>query len=478
MLFNSGQFLFFFLPVVVTIFFVIGSCGWREIAAAWLALASLVFYGWENPSRLIPIILVSATFNYIMGVFLASTRNKVLLFISVGANLLVLSYFKYIHFIISSINDILNINIIDVKVSLPIGISFFTFTQIAFLVDTQRGEARETKAGHYLLFVTYFPHLIAGPIIHHKEMMPQFARPETYKPRLENIALGFSYFAAGLFKKTVLADGISDYVSPIFSAASKGQPLLASEAWIGVLSYTLQIYFDFSGYSDMAIGLAKIMGIDFPLNFNSPYKSASIIDFWRRWHMTLSRFLRDYLYFPLGGNRKSSVRRYANLMITMVLGGLWHGASWNFVVWGAIHGFALLINHAWRNLAGKATVVMIWPIGWALTMFVAIFAWVPFRAESFSETWLLWKDMFGFGASGKPVLSNALSHSVRWIIVLFSIALLFPNTQEIMNKSYARFRFLLWRPTLPWAVAFGLTFGLGIAAMEMQNSSQFLYFRF
>jgi D-alanyl-lipoteichoic acid acyltransferase DltB (MBOAT superfamily) len=258
---------------------------------------------------------------------------------AIAVNLILLGYFKYANFFADNLNHFAGTALPIGQVILPLGISFFTFTQIAFLVDTYQGKVKEFNFVHYTLFVTYFPHLIAGPVLHHKEMMPQFAKRNVCHLNWDNVAVGLSIFVLGLAKKVLIADSLAEFATPIFSAvAAGGQPMLF-EAWIGALAYTLQLYFDFSAYSDMAIGISLMFNVRLPMNFNSPYKATSIIDFWRRWHMTLSRFLRDYLYIPLGGSRNGKAQRYLNLMITMLLGGLWHGAGWTFVIWGGLHGF-------------------------------------------------------------------------------------------------------------------------------------------
>ena len=354
MLFNSYEFIFLFLPIVLLGFHLIGKQGHHRVAIAWLVGASLFFYGWWNPAYLL-LMLFSVLFNYSVGVSLSNTSgrkllSKTILTIGVSVNLAILGYFKYANFFVDNLNALSGTNLILNEVILPLAISFFTFQQIAYLVDAYRGKTKEYNFLHYCLFVTFFPQLIAGPIVHHKEMLPQFAKDAVYKLRSKHLAIGITIFALGLFKKVVLADGVSVYATPVFNAAEAGVMLTFFEAWGGALAYTFQLYFDFSGYSDMAIGIARMFGIRLPLNFNSPYKATSIIDFWRRWHITLSRFLRDYLYIPLGGSRKGRVRRYINLMTTMILGGLWHGAGWTFLLWGALHGFYLMINHAKRFL--------------------------------------------------------------------------------------------------------------------------------
>jgi D-alanyl-lipoteichoic acid acyltransferase DltB (MBOAT superfamily) len=494
MLFNSAQFIFGFLPAVLIGFFLLGWLGFRQAAIGWVFLGSLVFYGWDNPWRLLPLILASATFNFIVGRAMMSVGGPRLLYVGVGGNLLLLGVFKYAAFVLTSIETATGLAMPHFDIPLPIGISFYTFTQIAFLVDVHRKVAREYQPLKYGLFVTYFPHLIAGPILHHKEMMPQFDNPEIFRPRLTSLLHGLAWFSAGLFKKVIFADGIAAYVDAPMKAAAAGS-VGFGDAWVGILSYTLQIYFDFSGYSDMAIGLALMMGITFPLNFDSPYKATSPIDFWRRWHMTLSRFLRDYLYIPLGGNRKGPLRRHLNLLITMVLGGLWHGASWNFAIWGAIHGLGLLFNHRWRDVAARIGIVLPREIGWAMTIVLVIFAWVPFRADTLHASLTLWQTMLGLHGFAMPTL--VLSSTVvtetgfavtstasvltvaTWIAGLFAIALFAPNTQEIFaldwrSLSPARLR---WRPSAPWAIAAGSLFGIAVAGM-ISKPTVFLYFRF
>ncbi len=387
MLFNSYSFIFCFLPLTLIGFFIL-SYFRHFYGSVWLVLASLTFYAVWDP-RYVILLLGSIGFNFMIGsglTRLQSTRKgKILLSTAITANLAALAYFKYAGFLVENFDTLSGLAVSIPKIVLPLGISFFTFTQIAYLVDTARGKSEELNLVRYFLFVTYFPHLIAGPILHHAEMMPQFRRPETYRFDTAKFSTGLVIFTIGLFKKSILADGISAFVGPVFSAADSGTSLTLLDSWAGALSYTFQIYFDFSGYSDMAIGLSWMFGIGLPLNFNSPYKSTSIIEFWRRWHMTLSRFLRDYLYFSLGGNRRGRVRRYANLFGTMVIGGLWHGAGWTFIAWGMLHGLYLIINHAWLGARDTRPVLerrLVAPAGWLLTFLAVVVGWVFFRAES------------------------------------------------------------------------------------------------
>jgi len=306
-----------------------------------------------------------------------------------------LCYYKYANFFIQDASLIFGTHTEQLNIVLPLGISFFTFTQIAFVVDVYRGKVEEFKFHNYLLFVTYFPHLIAGPILHHKQMMPQFARKETLVPQWGNIAAGITIFILGLTKKVLIADEFSDYVKSVFDMAEQGHIPSIFEAWVGSLAYTFQLYFDFSAYSDMAIGLSLLFNVRLPLNFNSPYKAKNIIDFWRRWHITLSTFLRDYLYIPLGGNRHGETRRQINLMATMILGGLWHGAGWTFIAWGCLHGIYLVINHVWRAICRNMPALHRIPCAGAITFLAVVVAWVLFRSESFRAALTILNSMAG-----------------------------------------------------------------------------------
>src|ERR1700676_1815358 len=347
MLFNSYPFIFLFLPIVLIGYFALVRLN-HLAPVICLALASLVFYSVSN-WQFVLLLIASVAFNYVIGLLLIAKRlgpaaRLAAVTAGVAGDLLVLGTFKYAGFLAANLNALFATGL-TVNILLPVGISFYTFTQIAFLVDAYRGNVARYALPHYALFVTYFPHLIAGPILHHRDMIPQFERKETKRPDPHLILCGLIIFAIGLFKKTCLADGIQPLVALAFGPTAPS----FDQAWIGALAYTFQLYFDFSGYSDMAIGISLMFGIFLPLNFNSPYKASSIIDFWRRWHITLSQFLRDYLYIPLGGNRHGRSLRYVNLMVTMGLGGLWHGAAWTFVAWGVLHGAYLCINHAWNN---------------------------------------------------------------------------------------------------------------------------------
>jgi len=483
MLFNSAPFLFAFLPVVLLVFFLLGSCDYRTLAIGWLAVASLAFYGWDDPFRLLPIIGFSIVFNFVIGWMILRRPSRRLLAIGICADLLLLGYFKYAGFLAEMITAATGIVVPNPDVALPIGISFFTFTQIAFLVDASRGEAREYEPLHYMLFVTFFPHLIAGPIYHHKEIMPQFERREIYRLDISSLSVGLTWFAIGLAKKVLLADPVAQYGTPIFAAAAAGNQIGFVDGWIAVLSFTLQLYFDFSGYSDMAIGLALMIGVRLPLNFNSPYKATSLIDFWRRWHMTLSRFLRDYLYIPLGGNRKGPRRRHVNLMVTMLLGGLWHGAAWNFVIWGCIHGLGLVLNHGWRKVAEARQLAIPYPLAWAITFVFVMLAWVPFRAANLQSTLIIWKSVAGMNGllPAQSVVAGQLAGAASWIAGLLALALFAPNTQQLMSYSgetFDRLKEPIRWPGWKWAVAAGLLFGASVVLIIAERPTEFLYFRF
>ena len=346
MLFNSYVFIFFFLPLTFFIYFFLGkrnSLG----SKAFLVFASLFFYSWWNIAYL-PLILTSMGVNYLLGRHLAVQKKKkssfdgrLLLTLGILFNLGLLGYYKYADFFLENINTLLNTHWGLLHLALPLAISFYTFQQIAYLVDSYRNETREYDFLNYAVFVTFFPQLIAGPIVHHAEMMPQFANEKNRRINYQHIAAGLFVFAIGLFKKVVIADTFAQWANIGFDQAPT---LTMIDAWATSLSYTFQLYFDFSGYTDMAIGAALLFNIKLPINFNSPYKALSIQDFWRRWHITLSRFLRDYLYIPLGGNRSSKHRIYLNLFLTFLLGGIWHGAGWTFVLWGALHGAAMMLH--------------------------------------------------------------------------------------------------------------------------------------
>jgi alginate O-acetyltransferase complex protein AlgI len=521
MLFNSFEFISVFMPVTILGFVVLGRMH-AALAGGWLTIASLFFYGWWNP-RYVALLVGSIVFNYALSTWIARAsiesrrpRQKLLLTIAIAVDLLVLGYYKYANFFVSNVNALASTHWTIGQIILPLGISFFTFTQISFLVDTYRGEVTTRNFLHYALFVTYFPHLIAGPVLHHSEMMPQFARAATYRLHAENLAVGFAIFSIGLFKKVIVADNVAFYSTAAFDSAASGAALTLPIAWAGVLAYTLQLYFDFSGYSDMALGLSRVFGINLPLNFNSPYQATNIIEFWRRWHMSLSRFLRDYLYVPLGGGRTGSARRYLNLFLTMLLGGLWHGAGWTFVFWGGLHGLYLAVNHGWHALRRrrghdltKSTVLGRY-LARTVTFLAVVVAWVFFRASTFDSALRVLKGMAGMNGLALPlediaslqrVVAFPILFDLNWpynpfrvllgvLGVLLLVAWFAPNTQQIMNRydraihPYAERTEadlvlpLRWCPTLPMAFLVALAFFVSVLGLITEAPSPFLYFQF
>lgn len=491
MLFNSYVFLFAFLPLMLAAVVLARRSG-RLATVVVLIAASLVFYGWFVPSY-VAMLLASALFNYMISLILRRRPGSGLLALGVAANLLLLGVFKYLDFLIGTINGALSADWPLTHILLPLAISFFTFQQIAYLVDVRRGLAEPPGLPDYLLFVCFFPQLIAGPIVHHREMIPQFHRSTFGVITSATLVTGMSWFAIGLAKKTLFADQLAPIADRIFGLSAAGAELSLFEAWFGTLAFAFQIYFDFSGYSDMAIGLAILFGVMLPINFNAPYKATSIIEFWRRWHMTLSRFLRDYLYIALGGNRSGRARRHANLMITMVLGGLWHGAAWTFVIWGGLHGLYLMLNHAWWRFG----LPLPRAVGWLLTMIAVCFAWTFFRAEGFGTALRIVEGMAGLNGvtlaadhqallgpvgnflaglgvrfEGLPVLSLT---DFPIFAALIAFVVLAPTAQHLM--AWRSDTMSVQRAVGVWqASAAGVVLALGITGIG--QASQFIYFQF
>jgi len=392
MLFNSYEYIFLFLPLTFFVYFYLNSKRLTEASKGFLVLSSLFFYSWWNVVYL-PVILSSMLVNYTIGRSFSKDRSKkvskkTILTIGILFNLFLLGYFKYMDFFIENINFVTDANFSTLNLVLPLAISFFTFQQIAYLVDSYRNETHEYDFLNYSLFVTFFPQLIAGPIVHHKEMMPQFANVKNKVKNYRNISLGIFVFSIGLFKKVAIADTFAVWANNGFDKAGV---LTFIEAWATSLSYTFQLYFDFSGYTDMAIGAALLFNIRLPINFNSPYKALNIQDFWRRWHMTLSRFLRDYVYIPLGGNKDGEYKTYANLFATFLVGGIWHGAGWTFIVWGVLHGIAMITHRIYSRLGFKMNKIL----AWIITFNFINITWVFFRAKDLESAFFMLEAMFG-----------------------------------------------------------------------------------
>ncbi|MHA1597499.1 MAG: MBOAT family O-acyltransferase [Alphaproteobacteria bacterium] len=515
MLFNSHVFIFLFLPIIFIGFRVLSRYAPLDVAIAWLVVGSLVFYGWWNPAYLW-LILGSIGFNYGVGEWMgrrARAHRRPLLVIGVVGNLSVLGYFKYYGFFLDTVATLSGGDLVAENILLPLAISFFTFQQITYLVDLYQDKVEDHNFLHYMLFVIFFPQLIAGPIVHHTEILPQIKQARFMTFYWGDLAKGLAVFSIGLFKKVGIADQVALYSTPIFDAAATGTAPALVEAWMAAIAYTFQIYFDFSGYSDMAIGLALMFGVVLPLNFDSPYKASSIIDFWRRWHMTLSRFLRDYLYFPLGGGRGGNARHLRNVMLVMLLGGLWHGAGWTFIVWGGLHGLYIVINHGWRQVRPGETGIVEAYMGRSLTLLAVIVAWVVFRAGDWNAATSMLSGMAGLNGvtlnythfaplnAVWPIADWLAANGVRFdIIPVFSgrnqvalyAALLvmvwfLPNTQQIVSlhrgrklqsapKVYTRRHWWGWQPSAVWGIAMAALFLAGVYSLG--GTSEFLYFQF
>lgn len=481
MLFNSYEFLFFFLPLVLGFYYLSAALGKPWLSRATLLLSSLFFYAYWDV-RYLPILITSIGFNYVFGgcILRSLNKKKAWLLTGIFLNLLLLFCFKYSLFALSIFGIFSGIRVDIPQIVLPLGISFFTFTQIAFLVDAYQQKVEILTPASYGLFVTVFPHLIAGPVLHHRDMMSQFQDSKTYQWNAKNVTHGIVFFTIGLTKKVLIADQLAPLVRRVFDATELIPTFL--DAWGGALAYTLQLYFDFSGYSDMAIGLGLLFNVHLPINFDSPYKAKSIIEFWRRWHITLSVFLRDYLYIPLGGNRRGS--HLFNLFLTMLLGGLWHGAGWTFVLWGALQGIYLVINHVVRNRLYFPTA-----LSWPLTLIAVIVGWVIFRSADLERAMILLQGMLGLhGLVLHETAAKLLAHwplvdihtalglvgklaltGKEWggLIVLLIIVLTMPNSNEIQKK---------FQPNRITGFIAGCLFIYCI--LNLNKISEFLYYKF
>lgn len=544
MLFNSAGFLFGFAPIAVLVFYLVGKFS-RVSAIRWLIVVSIVFYGWWRPLNVL-IIGPSVLVNYVLARALlrlnqnehSRRTSKVVLVLGILFNVVFLGVFKYTDFVAGTINDVFGAHLVLLHIILPLGISFITFQKIAFLIDVQAERIKSFTFQDFCTFVLFFPQLIAGPIVHYREMMPQFhATSCRFKP--ENVAVGLTLLLFGLFKKVVLADKMAPLVTPIYEHAVAGAHIPFLAAWMAAIGFTLQIYFDFSGYTDMALGLARLFGIKLPPNFNSPLRASNIIDFWLRWHMTLTRFLTAYIYNPLAitltrrrlakgrpgfGGRNTTLGAFVSLLmgptlLTMCIAGIWHGAGYGFVVWGLLHGIYITINHAWRLAA-----VRLWPdkpsydrfmkpVGQLVTFITVSATMIFFRAPTITSALDLVKGIVGMSGLGVPqdLLGRlgplaGILHSIgvvgeagsgqdflstgRWICVLMFIALALPNTLQILDRyepalgvrprpaglSIGKIRILEWSPSLSWAIAMSAV--AAIAFVSILGPSDFLYWQF
>lgn len=503
MLFNSYQFMFGFLPVALFVFFLLSRTKTPVAQLIWLAVWSCVFYAYWKKSYLF-VLLCSVLVNYCVARCLMAKKSKLIFALGICFNIAVIMYFKYTGFLLENFNAITQANFYVPHIVLPLGISFITFQKIAYLVDVYRGKVVEKNFLRYLVFISFFPQLIAGPIVHYNPLMSQFSVNKPKRMRYENMVIGITLFIIGLSKKELLADTLSTYADPAFSASMASVHLTFFESWIGILAYTFQIYFDFSGYSDMAIGLARMFGIRLPVNFNSPYKSINIIEFWRRWHITLSHFLRDYVYIPLGGNRKGEFRKFVNLMATMLIGGLWHGANWTFVIWGGIHGSLLTVNHLWRECCEKLgwhrirDVFLYKAFAFGTTFFFVAVAWVFFRIPNRAAAKFMLEGMMGMHGFSVPdnsylyQISNRITaiwnHDVVMVpmmllLVVMGIAWLMPNSQQLVRyripwTSPQWMQVLMFKPGVLSFIDSMVLFYVCLIFMSDMNFKPFTYFAF
>jgi alginate O-acetyltransferase complex protein AlgI len=467
-LFNSYDFIFRFLPLALVLYFLAARFAWTRLASGILVVMSLVFYAFRD-WHIVFVLLVSIFFNYSLGYFLNKRQNGLILFIGIAGNLIALGYFKYTNFIIGILNSVSGQNLPLLGVALPLGISFYTFTQIAFLVDIAQGEIREVNLPRYLQFIAFFLHLISGPIVHYGDVSQQLTRPEAKRWNYENVNTGVLLFSLGLSKKVLIADMCAPWANAVFDSVAP--PVGCLQAWFGALAYTMQLYFDFSGYTDMAIGMALFFNVRLPENFNSPYKSVSIIDFWQRWHMTLSQFLRDYVYTPLAFAFRTLPMQVASILLTMLLCGLWHGAGWTFLLWGAYHGVLLMLVYWWQSFRRPM------PAGIARSItFIAVIAgWVLFRARDVSFAISVLASMLSFPNTGAKSLSGSHIDLLHWsmlaaLVVFVNAA---PNSKEWIDSGKIRG----WHSVLAGALVFTCLLFMR-TTFQTGGQSKFIYFQF
>ena len=502
MIFNSLEFIAIFLPIAFGGFLLAARVGGRETLPTYIAIVSVIFYA-QFSSMLALILCVSVAFNYCAGAAIIRARKNGsgaagIMTGAIIANIFALGYFKYTNFLIDVANDLGALGIDHLNIILPVGISFYTFVQIGYLVDCYSGQIEERPTlARYAVFAAFFPAVTAGPLVLSREMLGQMNGWKAFEPR--RLGVGVAIFAAGLFKKVVLADAIAPFANGAFDGVAAGVAIDAITAWTGSVAYALQLYFDFSGYSDMAIGLGLIFGLRLPLNFNSPFKATSISEFWRRWHMTMTRFFTTYLYTPMAvrGMRKAMANQSSRssrfvmtaggpVLFTFIVAGIWHGAGWTFVVYGLIHGVALAINHAWREFKMPEISEI---TGWALTMGVVISGLVVFRAPDMATAISIWMQMWSFGlldpAAGTQMVQLDLINAAGFITVLGAIVMLMPNTQELVGSDRITSdgtitdrlpEALRWRPSWGWAVTAGVLVVIGVGKIGADSS--FLYYQF
>ncbi|MDR3533790.1 MAG: MBOAT family protein [Rhodopila sp.] len=459
MLFNSQVFIVFFLPAVLGLYYALSAR--RAARQTLVILASLGFYAWWDV-RFVPLLAGLTVANWLIARWFGAARHRWIPILGVVLNLAALALFKYADFFRGTVFDLLGDSWHPWDLILPLGISFFVFQKISYLIDLRRGDRHIYSFLDFCMFVTFFPQLIAGPLVRHNEIIPQFDADPRRPAMWENLSRGFILFLIGVTKKVALADTLAMLADPLFHQALLA-PLSAAQAWTAAAAYTLQIYFDFSGYSDMALGLALMFGFQLPFNFDAPYRARSVRDFWRRWHMTLSRFLRDYLYVPLGGNRGSSSRQAVNVIATMLLGGLWHGANWTFVAWGGLHGVALAVNHVWEKRGLRLPAA----VAWLLTLLFVVVCWVLFRSPDFTHAGQILSSMVGLHGAGTLSLDR---ESVSALVIGALVATLGPTSQE------AALRWL--RPQTWLALPAGVLLAYLLLLIGGRLPNVFIYFQF
>ncbi len=458
MLFNSQPFILLFLPLVLALYY--AAAAHRALRQSVVIVASLAFYGWWDV-RFVPLLAGLTVANWVVAQAYGRWRAPAIPLAGVAMNLAALGFFKYANFLAGNLAALVGQSAPRFDIVLPLGLSFFVFQKISYLIDLKRGDRHIYGFLDFCMFVIFFPQLIAGPLVRHNEIIPQFDLPPRRPQMWENLGRGLLLFLCGLVKKVALADTIAPFVDRMFHLAATGGPLGAAATWAAAGTYALQIYFDFSGYSDMAIGLARMFGLVLPINFDAPYRAVSVRDFWRRWHITLSRFLRDYLYIPLGGNRRGAARQAVNVVVTMLLGGLWHGAGWTFVAWGGAHGAALAVNGAWNRAGWR----MPRAAGWAITLLFVLAGWVLFRAPDFATAGRMLWAMLGAEGIGRVKVDNAAV-----VLIAATLALLGPTSQELALRRL---------PPVRWVA---LPAGAALVAMLLliggRIPNTFIYFQF
>ncbi len=506
MLFNSSAFVFIFIPVIFTGFFLLAKISQRA-AISWLAIASIFFYAYWSILAL-PILAISIITNYWIGILISRPHLKhrqTALVLAIVVNLAVLGYFKYANFFIDNMNELrilMDFDPVDsVSIILPIGISFFTFTQIAFLIDSFQDKVKEPDFIQYTLFVSFFPHLLAGPLIHHKQMMPQFSMTENFVMQNAKIVIGLSIFAVGLAKKVLIADTLNTYVTSFYDSLAQGANPNFLASWLAAIGYTFQLYFDFSGYSDMAVGAALLFGIWMPFNFNSPFRATNIIDFWQRWHITLTKYVGDYLYTPitlkfmrLSQGLPLVVETFCSMVVPTVIIflilGFWHGANWTYVIFGGMHGFYIVINHLWRkafplpskkNKKNRRYKIIKIVAAWTLTFLAVNFANVMFRSDSVTTAFVIYKGILGFNGYSLGNMPDIymwiakLKVTLLAIVSAFLIIFFMPNTIKVASFSTNDF---LQKSVVAY-VSIVILIGIIYALLQLNFfESPFLYFQY